>query len=199
MMTDIHTFKPLPPSFYTQPVRELARNLLGHILVHETDEGVTAGIIVETECYLGMDDQAAHSFKGRRMKRTEIMYDSPGHVYIYQMHTHNLVNVVAGEEGIAHAVLIRAVEPLVGINLMQKRRPVDKITNLTSGPGKLTRALGITKEAYGSTFFNPPLYIAKGEDVKDISVGKRIGIDNSGEAKDYPYRFWETDNPFVSR
>lgn len=189
----------LQQSFYEQPTLSLARNLLGKILVHETEEGVTSGVIVETEAYLGEMDRAAHSYQKRRTKRTEIMFHSPGHVYIYQMHGHYLINVVAGEVGNPQAVLIRAVEPQEGIPLMKNRRPVDKLINLTNGPGKLTKAFGITETDYGRTFFERPLYIMEGSLPADISVGSRIGIDNSGLAKDYPYRFWVSENPFVSR
>lgn len=188
----------LPPSFYEQPTLVLAENLLGKLLVHVTEEGVTAGTIVETEAYLGEEDQAAHSYQKRRTKRTEIMFAAPGHVYIYQMHTHHLINIVSGAEGNPQAVLIRAIEPQAGIELMKKRRPVDKITNLTSGPGKLTKAMGITKADYGRTFFAPPLFIAEGPKQPEVACGTRIGIDNSGAARDYPYRFWVKDNPYVS-
>src|SRR5699024_7658868 len=260
----------LSRDFYNQPTLILAEKLLGHILVHETEEGTTSGRIVETEAYLGENDQAAHSYKKRCTKRTKIMFQAPGHVYIYQMHTHHLINVVAGEidnpqailiradepiEGIEliekrrpvkkytnltsgpgrltketkimfqapghvyiyqmhthhlinvvageignpQAILIRAVEPIEGIELMEQRRPVKKFTNLTSGPGKLTKAFGITKEDYGRTFFEAPLYIAKGHPPSNVATGTRIGIDNAGEAKDYPYRFWVEGNKFVSR
>jgi DNA-3-methyladenine glycosylase len=192
-------YQPLPPSFFTRASLDLARNLLGQILVKVTDEGTTSGIIVETEAYLGLEDRAAHSYGNRRTKRTEIMYHPPGHAYVYQMHTHHLINIVSGAEGDPQAVLIRAVEPLSGIHLMEKRRPVIKRTNLTSGPGKLTKAFGITKDDYGRTLFAPPLFIAKGIPVTEIAIGKRIGIDNTGEAKDYPYRFWVPGNPYVSR
>ena len=191
--------EPLPSSFYSKPTLELAEALLGQILVNVTKEGTSSGIIVETEAYLGEEDQAAHSYQKRRTKRTEIMFASPGHAYIYQMHTHHLVNVVSGEEGNPQAVLIRAVEPYTGVNLMKQCRPVEKRTNLTSGPGKLTKALGITLADYGRLLFEPPLFIAKGIEIKTIGRGKRIGIDNSGEAKDYPYRFWIKNNPYVSR
>src|SRR5699024_4545843 len=189
----------LSPEFYKQPTLILAKKLLGHILVHETEEGIIAGRIVETEAYLGESDQAAHSYKKRRTKRTEIMFQAPGYVYIYQMHTHHLINVVAGEVGNPQAILIRAVEPLEGIELMEQRRPVKKFTNLTSGPGKLTKAFGITKADYGRRFFEAPLYIAKGHPPSNVATGTRIGIDNAGEAKDYPYRFWVEGNKFVSR
>lgn len=192
-------FQVLPENFYQQPTIELAKNLLGSILVNETEEGTVSGIIVETEAYLGATDRAAHSFNNRRTKRTEIMFHTPGHVYTYQMHTHCLINVVSAEEGIPQAVLIRAVEPYTGMELMLKRRPVKKFQNLTSGPGKLTKALGITMQDYGSTFFEPPLFLAKGKPPEQIKSGKRIGIANSGEAKDYPYRFFVPGNPFVSK
>jgi len=194
-----YEFQPLNPTFYDQPTLQLAESLLGQILVKVTEKGTSSGAIVETEAYLGEEDQAAHSYKKRRTKRTAIMFQAPGHAYIYQMHTHRLVNVVSGEEGNPQAVLIRAVEPLTGIELMKKRRPVDKMTNLTSGPGKLTKALGITMEDYGRKLFEPPLFIAKGKPMEEISRGTRIGIDNSGEARDYPYRFWVKGNPYVSR
>lgn len=196
---DANHLQVLPESFYEKPTLLLAESLLGQILVKETEKGMTSGMIVETEAYLGAVDQAAHSFQNRRTKRTEIMFHAPGYVYTYQMHTHCLINVVSGEEGNPEAVLIRAVEPLSGLELMRQRRPVDKLTNLTNGPGKLTKALGIRMGDYGRTFFEPPLYIAEGSKVEDICRGPRIGIDNSGEAKDYPYRFWVKNNPFVSR
>src|SRR5699024_12869819 len=123
----------------------------GHILVHETEEGITAGRIVETEAYLGESDQAAHSYKKRRTKRTEIMIQAPGYVYIYQIHTHHLINVVAGEVGNPQAILIRAVEPLEGIELMGQRRPVKKIANLTSGHDKLTNGQELKKGDYRRT------------------------------------------------
>lgn len=127
------------------------------------------------------------------------MFGKPGHVYTYQMHTHCLVNVVSSEMEKPEAILIRAVEPVQGIDLMYERRGEMPSKNLTNGPGKLTKALGITMEDYGRPFFEPPLYITKGIIPEHISTGPRIGIENSGEAKDYPWRFWITDNPYVSR
>src|SRR5699024_4190739 len=144
-------------------------------------------------------DQAAHSYKKRRTKRTEIMFQAPGHVYIYQMHTHHLINVVAGEVGNPQAILIRAVESLEGIELMAKRPRVEKCTHVTSGRGKLTKACRITKSDESRTFFEAPLYIAKGHPPSNVATGTRSGIDNAGEAKDYPYRFWVEGNKFVSR
>src|SRR5690625_4500691 len=191
--------RPLPESFYQETTLDLAKKLLGCILIKETEEGTASGIIVETEAYLGTTDRAAHSFENRRTKRTNIMYQKAELAYIYQMHTHELINVVSGEEEQPEAVLIRAVEPYAGIDLMLKRRPVKIFQNLTSGPGKLTKALGIDMADYGHSLLEPPLYIAEAGKPECIKQGKRIGIDNSGEAKDYPYRFWVPGNPFVSR
>lgn len=194
-----YTHTPLPETFYQKPTLELTQALLGCLLVKETVAGVTSGIIVETEAYLGSVDRAAHSFGGRRTKRTKVMFESPGHIYTHTMHTHTLVNVVSAEAENPEAILIRAIEPYDGIELMMKRRPVTTFTNVTSGPGKLTKAMDITMDDYGSMFTSPPLYIAKGTPPTAISQGKRIGIGNAGEAKDYPWRFWETGNTFVSR
>ncbi|WEG15385.1 DNA-3-methyladenine glycosylase [Alkalihalophilus pseudofirmus] len=190
----------LPRAFYDQPTLDLAKSLLGKQLVHETSEGICSGYIVETEAYRGPDDQAAHSYQNLRTKRTEVMFGENGHCYAHVMHTHCLINVVSGGVDRPEGVLIRALEPVSGIDLMYKRREKAKRDkDLTSGPGKLTKALNITKADYGKPFFQPPLYIAEGKEVSQISMGPRIGIDNSGEAKDYPWRFWETGNPYVSR
>ncbi|MEC2072803.1 DNA-3-methyladenine glycosylase [Alkalihalophilus marmarensis] len=190
----------LPRTFYDQPTLDLAKSLLGKLLVHKTSEGICSGYIVETEAYRGPDDQAAHSYQNLRTKRTEVMFGENGHCYAHVMHTHCLINVVSGGVARPEGVLIRALEPVSGIDLMYKRREKAKRDkDLTSGPGKLTKALNITKADYGKPFFQPPLYIAEGKEVSQISMGPRIGIDNSGEAKDYPWRFWETGNPYVSR
>lgn len=189
----------LTESFYQKPTLELAQTLLGCLLVKENNEGTTAGFIVETEAYLGAVDRAAHSFNNRRTKRTEIMFSTAGHIYTYVMHTHCLVNVVSNKKDVPEAVLIRALEPFSGKELMEKRRGLSDFRKFTNGPGKLTKAMNITMDDYGHTFFDSPLYIAKGFTPTHISTGPRIGIDNSGEAKDYPYRFWVTNNPFVSK
>jgi len=191
--------EPLPSDFFKTPTLELAKELLGCLLIKETSEGVVSGYIVETEAYMGPEDRAAHSFGNRRTKRTEIMFGEAGSVYTYMMHTHTLVNVVSGPLEKPEAILIRAVEPVQGLELMKERRGTENLNNLTNGPGKLTKALGITMEDYGHSFTYPPLYITAGKSPEAISVGPRIGIDNTGEAKDYPWRFWVTDNSFVSR
>ncbi|WP_085506465.1 DNA-3-methyladenine glycosylase [Thalassobacillus devorans] len=193
-------YQPVNEEFFQQPTLELAESLLGKILVKETEAGTASGIIVETEAYIGPGDRAAHSYGNRRTKRTDVMFGPPGNVYTYVMHTHCLVNVVSGEVLEPEAVLIRAVEPLEGIDLMYQRRGENKKEiELTNGPGKLTKALGIVKSDYGLPFNKPPLYIAEGRVPDSISTGPRVGIDNSGEARDYPWRFWVTGNRFVSK
>lgn len=192
--------EPLKEDFFQKPTIQLAQALLGCLLVKETEDGRTSGFIVETEAYKGPLDRAAHSYGNRRTKRTEIMFGKAGQVYTYTMHTHCLINVVSAGIDEPEAVLIRALEPYTGIEIMQQRRPVDRLKNLTNGPGKLTKAMGINKEEdYGRIFTEPPLYIAAGYEPEEIAVGPRIGIGGSGEAQHYPWRFWVKDNPFVSR
>ncbi|TFD99941.1 DNA-3-methyladenine glycosylase [Jeotgalibacillus sp. R-1-5s-1] len=192
---------PLDQSFYEISALELAPALLGKLLVKETAEGLASGIIVETEAYMGAEDRAAHSFGNRRTRRTEIMFGKAGSVYTYQMHTHTLVNVVAAEIDTPQAVLIRAVEPVDGLHLMEQRRKGRKQLEWTSGPGKLTKALGIAMSDYGTHFTRRPLKICEGwpEGSFEVVSGPRIGIDNTGEARDYPYRFWVKDNLYVSK
>jgi DNA-3-methyladenine glycosylase len=127
------------------------------------------------------------------------MFQRSGLVYSYFMHTHCLFNVVSGGIDKPEAVLIRALEPVYGIELMKKRRGIEDLKRLTNGPGNLTKSLGITIEDYGHPLTRPPLYIANGIKPNSISVGKRIGIDNSEEARDYPWRFWVSNNKYVSR
>ncbi|MDF0725856.1 DNA-3-methyladenine glycosylase [Cytobacillus sp. S13-E01] len=193
------TYKPLQADFFKKPTLQLAKALLGCLLVKVTDEGISSGYVVETEAYMGPEDRAAHSFGNRRTKRTEVMFGEAGQIYTYSMHTHCLVNVVSGGIGKPEAVLIRALEPLTSIDLMLKRRGVLDVKNLTNGPGKLTKALGITMEDYGNPIYKPPLFLAEGSKPTSISSGPRIGIDNSGEAKNYPWRFWVTGNKNISR
>lgn len=194
-------FEPIDPAFFEAPVLELARSLVGQYIVHERADGLLAVRIVETEAYHGPEDRAAHSYNNRRTKRTEIMFGEPGSVYTYQMHTHVLMNVVGAEPGTPHAVLLRAGEPVEGLQLMYENRGnhIKKITDLTNGPGKLAKALGVTMAYYGHHWAQKPLYIAQGLAHNEIETGPRVGIGNSGEAVHYPWRFYEKDNPFVSK
>lgn len=192
-------FVKVEKAFFTKPTLQLAQALLGCLLVKETKEGITSGFIVETEAYIGPEDRAAHSYGNRRTKRTEVMFGEAGYAYTYQMHTHTLINVVSGELEKPEAVLIRALEPYSGVDLMYERRQVEQVKQLTNGPGKLTKAMGITMNDYGRPLFESPIYIAKGFTPQAIASGPRIGIENSGEAKEYPWRFWIRGNAFVSK
>lgn len=187
---------PLPPEFYLQPTLEVARALLGHILVHETDEGVTAGIIVETEAYL-TGDPANHASRGKT-KRNAAMFGPPGIAYVYQVHTHYCLNAVTAPEGIGEAVLIRALEPIEGIELMQKRRGVIDIRLLTSGPGRLTQAMDITLAQNFCPLDEGRLRIVFGKPVppEQVTQTTRIGIRHWA---DKPWRFTVSHSPFVSR
>lgn len=186
----------LPKDFFAgKKVEELANALLGCELVHETEEGTTAGIIVETESY-HQTDEASHSFRGKT-KRTEVMFGPPGHAYIYFTYgMHYCFNIVAEEEGIGAGVLIRALEPTQGIELMKKRRNQENIHNLCNGPAKLVQAMGITKADYGKSLYEGSLYITESK-LKDFKIefGPRVGI---SKAQQKPWRFWIADNPFVS-
>ena len=193
-------YEPIDKRFFEPHVLELARNLVGQFIVHETPDGVIAARIVETEAYHGPEDRAAHSFGNRRTKRTEIMFGAPGLVYTYQMHTHTLMNVVSGPVGTPHAVLIRAAEPVDGLELMRDNRgPKLKMKDWTNGPGKLSKALGVTMKYYGHHWADEPLFIAEGPGADMIETGPRVGIGNSEEAVHYPWRFFEKDNPYVSK
>jgi len=192
-------FDPLPLEFYSQSSLQLAEQLIGKLLIKETDEGIAAGYIVETEAYAGPEDRAAHSYNNRRTPRTEVMFGPAGYIYTYQMHTHCLVNVVAATVDVPQAVLIRGVEPFVGIELMRLRRSVKTDRELTNGPGKLCKALGITMDDYGHCATERPLWISEGKTFAEIATGPRIGIPNSGEAKDYPWRFYVSGHLNVSK
>lgn len=190
--------------FYTRSsVTLIARELLGKILVTCFDGIVTAGRIVETEAYNGAEDKASHAWNNRRTNRTEIMYGDAGHAYVYLCYgMHHLFNVVTNNPGIPHAVLIRAIEPISGIEEMLIRRNKTKPDkNLGSGPGNVAKSLGITKTHTGQTLTGNEIYISDdGLVLKKTQVGKspRIGVDYAGEDALLPYRFYVKGNPFVS-
>lgn len=192
-------FTILSPDFYKQPTLDLAKNLIGKLLVRKVEGETLVAKIVETEAYLGEKDRAAHSFGNRRTARTEVMFGPPGYVYTYVMHTHCLVNVVGGAVNNPQAVLIRAVEPIHGIEYMQNRRGnVKREVDCTNGPGKLTKAMSITMDDYGKPFWSKDLFIAEGKHPSAILRSKRIGIDGAEEAVEYLYRYTEQDNRYVS-
>lgn len=194
----------LPREFYTRSdTLAVARDLLGKTLVVPTGAGErVSGVIVETEAYLGAEDKAAHSYNNRRTARTETMFAVGGTVYIFFIYgMYFQFNIVAGEAGVPHAVLIRAVEPLENIEIMRERRGAMKETNLTSGPGKLCIALDIDRRFNGADLLGDEIWIENGENISadSIASGKRVGIDYAEEDAEKPWRFWIKDNPFVSR
>lgn len=182
---------------------QIAQDLLGKNLVIPTANGErVAGMIVETEAYLGGHDKAAHSYKNRRTKRTETMFALGGHSYVFFVYGRYFqFNVVVGKIDVPHAILIRAVEPVENIEIMRTRRGAkmpDK--NLTSGPGKLCIALAIDKTFNGADLLGDKVWL---EDFKtfsdaEISSGRRIGIDYAEEFTEKPWRFWVKNNLFVS-
>lgn len=189
----------LDRDFFARPVLTVARQLMGKILVHETPEGVTAGRIVEAEAYRGPEDRAAHSYGGRRTRRTEAMFGPAGHVYVFFVYgMHWNFNVVTGKVGQPHAVLVRALEPIGGLELMAKRRNMsaDRV-ELCNGPGKLCRALGIDASAYGEDLTQGPLYLLDAPKIR-VARSPRIGIDYAEDWKLKPWRFFEPGNRYVS-
>jgi DNA-3-methyladenine glycosylase len=172
--------------------------MLGAVLECHTPEGVASGRIVETEAYLGEHDPACHAAVGRTA-RTSPLYGSPGTAYVYFIYgMHWCVNAVTREHGLPSAVLVRALEPLEGVDLMHRRRPgARQLEDLTSGPARLCRALGITGEHNGLPLQRPPLLVRRGEAVPDdaVIVTPRIGIT---KAADWPLRWLVADSPFVS-
>ncbi|MBK9266665.1 MAG: DNA-3-methyladenine glycosylase [Polyangiaceae bacterium] len=191
--------KPLPRSFYDREVLDVAPALIGAILVHRSNEGTTAGRIVECEAYRGPEDLAAHSAGGRRTRRTEAMFGPPGHTYMFLLYGVNWAfNVVVGASGLPHAILVRAIEPIHGLDLMSKRRGVDPHRlMLTNGPGKLTNAMGLDATHYGEDLCSERLFIVGGAS-KTIGISARINVDYAGEHALLPWRFYERGNRYVS-
>jgi DNA-3-methyladenine glycosylase len=184
----------LPRSFYLQPTLTVARRLLGKVLVHETADGLAAGRIVEVEAYRGPADRAAHSRGGHRSARNEVMYGPPGHAYVYFIYgMHHCVNVVTQPRDVPEAVLIRALEPVAGVELMRRRRglPDAPEWRLCRGPGALCQALGIDRARNGADLVRGALRILDRPDVTSARIERttRIGIDYAGADAARPWRF----------
>lgn len=188
----------LPRDFYLQPTVQVAQALLGQVLRHQQPAGPTAGIIVETEAYL-QGDPGSHASRSRT-RRNAPMFAGPGTIYVYRIYgVHCCLNVVTQPEGVPEAILIRALEPVAGLDLMRQRRGVDRLEDLCSGPGKLVQALGIGLEHNWGDLTVPPLYIADyGPPTVPVAVGRRIGLtaDRGGEAL---LRFGLAGSKFLSR
>ncbi|SFG92217.1 DNA-3-methyladenine glycosylase [Pontibacter chinhatensis] len=195
----------LPKEFYTRPdVVQLAQELLGKYLYTCVDGMLTGGMIVETEAYSGQNDRACHAHLNRRTARTEIMYSEGGVAYVYLIYgIYHLFNIITNEQDKADAVLVRAIEPEVGIEEMLLRRGFESIkSNLTAGPGVLSIALGIDRKLYGADLTGDTIWL---EDkglvlpAESIAAGPRIGVDYAGEDALLPWRFWLKGNKWVSR
>jgi len=191
----------LPIDFYLRRnVTVIAKQLLGKILVTKVNGMITSGLIVETEAYSDKE-KGSHAFRGMT-KRNEVMFSDGGVAYVYLCYgVHEMFNVVTNEKGKADAILVRALEPQKGIDTMMERMKTDSQKRITSGPGKLTKALGIDRSFNGWELDSNEIWIEDGIEVKpkDIVSSKRIGIDYAGEDALLPWRFTLKNNPWVSR
>lgn len=190
--------KALSQDFYNRSPLLVAPDLLGKILVRNLNDQIISGRIVEVEAYLSDKDEASHAFKGLT-KRNASLFKSAGHTYIYSIHQQNCLDLVTEKENVPTSVLIRALEPIEGIALMQKFRKKENLKDLASGPGKLCQALQITKVLDGIdvTSKNSEIYlIDDGYNPQEIVTGPRIGI---SKAKENEYRFFIKGNKYVSK
>lgn len=182
--------EPLGPAFFARPTLEVARELLGALLVHELPDGPRVGRIVEVEAYIGPEDRGSHAYRGRTA-RTWPMFGPPGRAYVYLIYgLHHCLNIVTEPEDYPAAILLRALEPVVGLE-----QPA-------SGPGRLCRAMGVDRRHNGMPLTEPPLYVLPAPQTPpaaSIACGPRIGIEYAGEWAERPWRFWLTGNPHVSR
>ncbi len=188
----------LSREFYLRDGLTVARELIGKKIVTNLPEGVTSGIIVETEAYMGAIDAAAHTYRGKT-ERTKIFYGAGGFVYVYLIYgMYICTNVVANVENVPEAVLIRALEPVDGIELMKLRRGKNNLRGLCSGPGKLSQALGVTKNLYGADLCGDKIFIEDGEKLPVLTT-PRINVDYAGAAADYLWRFIAANSKFLSK
>jgi DNA-3-methyladenine glycosylase len=202
-MTPQHKAARLPREFYLRAdVLTVARDLLGKLLVVPGPRGKrVSGKIVEVEAYRGPEDRASHAYGGRRTKRTETMYRAGGVAYVYFVYgMYYQFNVVSGVADVPHAILVRALEPVEGLELMRERRHSHPDHNLTNGPGKLCIAMGIDRALDGADLLDDRVWLEEFERVspRRIARGPRIGIDYAQEWIDKPWRFWIRDNTYVS-
>ncbi len=198
-------FQKLPENFYQRnDVTIISKELLGKFLISDIDGIVTGGMITEVEAYNGISDKASHAFGGRRTNRTETMYGKGGICYVYLCYgIHHLFNVVTNKINIPHAVLIRAIEPIIGIDEMLKRRKKINIQpTLTSGPGSMSSSLGIKTSDSGSDLCGNRIYIEdRGINISDSKIisTKRVGVDYAGKDALLKYRFYIKGNKFISK
>jgi DNA-3-methyladenine glycosylase len=187
----------LSKSFYSRPTIQVAKGLLGQVLVHETPRGAAAGRIVEVEAYLPQNDPACHASRGMT-PRNEVMFGPAGYAYVYFCYgNHFMFNVVTEREGVPGAVLVRALEPVKGAGLMARRRGNfdEADLGLTNGPGKLVQALGINRDLNKAPLWKKPLYLRAVKRAEPVGVTTRIGIT---EGSEMPLRFYLKGNPYIS-
>ena len=189
--------------YHRDDVLLISRELLGKVLCTNFHDKLTSGIIVETEAYAGVTDKASHAYGGRRTKRTETMYAKGGSAYVYLCYgIHHLFNIVTNKENIPHAVLIRAIQPRDGIEIMLQRRNKKKVDHsLTAGPGSLTRALGITVKNSGTLLMDNLIWL-EDQNInytnQDILATPRVGVQYAGKDAQNPWRFQVENSPCVS-
>ncbi|MDD3981479.1 MAG: DNA-3-methyladenine glycosylase [Spirochaetales bacterium] len=198
----------LAKDFYARDALCVAKDLLGKLIVRILDGQVLSAMIVETEAYMGTDDKAAHFFGGRRTPRVEVIYGEPGFSYVFFIYgMHHCFNVVTGSKGIPQAVLIRAAQPVSGLDLMARNRfgmthaqlGRKQLVQLTNGPGKLCQAMGIDRGCNGMDLCSNELFFTDYPcDAFEIGSSRRIGIEYAQEAREYPWRMYIRDNCYVS-
>lgn len=188
--------------FYLRDANLVAPDLLGKVLVSESRDGITAGIIVEVESYIGPEDKGSHAYLNKRTSRTEIQFGIGGYAYIYTIYgMHSCFNVVTNDVNKPEVVLIRALEPIEGLELMSTRRMISNKVELCNGPGKLCAALNISKANYGNDLCGNSLYIKEHLLISpsNIVISPRVNIDYAEEYKDKCWRYYIKDNKFVSK
>lgn len=201
-----HEASPVPTASLRRPAERVARELLGATLVRRLDGEILSLRIVETEAYVGPEDRACHAFAGRRTARTEVMFLAGGHAYVYFVYgMHHCLNVVTGPAERGEAVLIRAGEPLEGVETMKRRRGLAeraaKPGEIAGGPARLCQALGIDRALNGVRFGEGELHLLRGQPIEECDVVRspRVGVDYAGEAAAWSLRFSIRGNQHVSR
>ncbi len=191
----------LTKEFFCRDPVVVAVELLGKLLVRDYNGRRLSGIIVETEAYLGIYDKASRGYGGRRTQSMRPLYEDCGLLYVYPVHNYSMLNVTTAPPKEPTAVLIRALEPLEGIDVMMRNRGVREVKKLCSGPGRLTKALGITKEFNGLSAIEGPIHFEDRMKVRKEEVGaaKRVGVDDAGRHADLPVRFYIRNNKYVSK
>lgn len=188
--------------FYVRDANLVSIELLGKLMVHKTESCTVSGVIVETEAYLGPEDAAAHSYKNLRSSRTEVQFQEGGFSYIYFIYgMHHCFNIVANIAGKPEAILVRALEPVDGIDIMKTRRGTQNEINLCNGPGKLCQAMGLDMGYYGADLCGDKLFIEEYRKIlsSNICISPRINVDYAGDFKDKPWRYSIKDNKYISR